>query len=193
MAEATKQWYILRTISGKEQKVKELIEAARRNNSDWAQSIAQVLVPTEKVYTTRAGKKVIKERVLFSGYVFVQAELTGEVENFLQNASNVINFVRSREGGKKPEPVPEHQINVMLGHAEALDERNGLAADDFIVGENVKVNYGPFSGFIGEIMEINAERHELTVMVKVFGRETPLKLDNSQVERAPEQTDVTQA
>jgi len=183
MAESKRQWYILRTISGKEIKVKELLDAMRRNDAAFASCVAQVLVPTEKVYTMRAGKKVPKEKVLFSGYVFVQAELTGEVENTLQNASNVINFVRSREGGKKPEPVPEQQILTMLGHAEERDQLIAESANDYTVGESVKVNYGPFSGFTGEIKEINQEKRELTVMVKVFGRETPLKLDNSQVER----------
>lgn len=178
-----KNWYILRTISGKEMKVKEMLEAARKNNPELERSIFQVLVPTEKVYTTRNGKKVLKEKILFSGYVFVQCCLQGEVENFLQNTSNVINFVRSREGGKKPEPVPESQIAIMLGNAEAREEQADDALNDFIVGESVKVNYGPFSGFIGEIKEVNREKRELTVMVMVFGRETPLKLDNSQVER----------
>jgi len=183
MAQSKRQWYILRTISGKEMKVKELLEAMRKNDPAFASSVSQVLVPTETVYTTRAGKKVLKERVLFSGYVFVQAELTGEIENTLQNSTNVVNFVRSREGGKKPEPVPESQIMTMMGYAEAREQQAADPDNNFIVGEKVKVNYGPFSGFDGEIQDVNQERHELTVMVKVFGRETPLKLDNSQVER----------
>lgn len=106
MAEEKKHWYILRTISGKEMKVKEMIEAACKNNADLQRRISQVLVPTEKVYRNRGGKKELKDKTLFSGYVFVQALLTGDVENFLQNTSNVINFVRSREGGKKRNPFP---------------------------------------------------------------------------------------
>ena len=182
MAEG-KNWYILRTISGKEIKVKEMLEAACKNNPELDRNIFQVLVPTEKVYTTRGGKKVLKERILFSGYVFVQCCLQGDVENFLQNTSNVINFVRSREGDRRPEPVPEQQILTMLGQAEAREMEAADAVNDYVIGESVKVNFGPFSGFIGEIKEINQEKRELTVMVKVFGRETPLKLDNSQVER----------
>ena len=95
----------------------------------------------------------------------------------------MVNFVRSREGERRPEPVPESQILTMLGHAEAREMEAADAVNDYVVGESVKVNFGPFSGFIGEIKEINAEKRELTVMVKVFGRETPLKLDHSQVER----------
>lgn len=204
MAESMKKWYILRAISGKETKVKELVEAACKNNPDTlGKNICQVLVPTEKVYTTRAGKKVLKERNLFSGYVFVQLalqkklvsmdnatgeatyshELNGETETFLQNTSNVIDFVRSRNGGKLPEPVPEAQIARMLGAAEEVAATDAVDYN-YIVGEKVKVNYGPFTGFDGEIKEVNQEKHELTVIVKVFGRETPLKLDNSQVERS---------
>lgn len=202
MAESMKQWYILRAISGKETKAKELIEAACKNNPETlGKNIYQVLVPTEQVYTTRNGKKVQKERNLFSGYVFVLLALhkvlvrkdgkdetyayviNGETETFLVNTSNIIDFVRSREGGKKPEPVPEAQIARMLGAAEEVTAADSEEAS-YIVGEKVKVNYGPFTGFDGEISEVNAEKHELTVTVKVFGRETPLKLDNSQVERS---------
>ena len=183
MAEATKQWYVLRTISGKELKVKEMLEAACKNVAEYGNHISQVLVPTEKVLATRNGKKVVKEKILFSGYVYVQALLTGEIESFLQNTTNVIDFLRSREAGKKPVIVPESQIAVMLGNAEEKEVETVDVLNDFMVGESVKVNYGPFSGFIGEIREVNREKRELTVMVKVFGRETPLKLDNSQVER----------
>ncbi len=204
MAESVKKWYILRAISGKETKAKELIEAACKNNPEsLGKDICQVLVPTEQVYVTRGGKKVLKERNLFAGYVFVQIalrhkvsinrskgveekvttyELNGETESFLQNTSNIIDFVRSRDGDKKPESVPEVQIARMIGAAE---EQQGHDAVDYnyIVGESVKVNFGPFTGFTGEIGEVNREKHELTVIVKVFGRETPLKLDNSQVVR----------
>ena len=177
------QWYILRTISGKEMKVKEMIEGYRKNNPVYAENISQILVPTEKVYTTRAGKKVLKDKVMFSGYVFVKLALTPDIEVTLQDTTNVVNFVRSREGEHRPEPVPEQQILTMLGHAEAREQEAADSVNDYVVGESVKVNFGPFSGFIGEIKEINAEKRELTVMVKVFGRETPLKLDHSQVER----------
>ena len=163
--------------------MKEMIEGYRKNNPAFEENISQILVPTEKVYTTRAGKKVLKEKVMFSGYVFVKLHLTPDIEVTLQDTTNVVNFVRSREGDRRPEPVPEHQILTMLGQAEAREMEAVDSMNDFVVGESVKVNFGPFSGFIGEIKEVNREKRELTVMVKVFGRETPLKLDNSQVER----------
>ena len=183
MAEENKKWYVLRAISGKEMKVKETIDAACKNNSDLAKCISQVLVPTEKVLTTRAGKKVQKDRILLSGYVFVEAELKGDIESFLQNTSNVIDFVRSRDGQKRPEPASQAEMERMLGAAEVESEQLSDTANDFMVGESVKVTFGPFSGFTGEIEAVNREKHELTVIVKVFGRETPLTLDNSQVER----------
>ena len=183
MSQGKHQWYILRTISGKEMKVKEMIEGYRKNDPVFAENISQIHVATEKVYTTRSGKKVLKEKVSCSGYVFVRLELTPEIEVTLQDTTNVINFVRSREGERRPEPVPEQQILTMLGQAEVREMEAADAISDYVVGESVKVNFGPFSGFIGEIKEINREKRELTVMVKVVGRETPLKLDNSQVER----------
>ena len=126
---------------------------------------------------------MLKDRVSLSGYVCVQAELKGDIENMLQNTTNVIDFVRSREGAKKPEPVSEAEIERMMGVAEAEAELAEDVVNDYIVGQPVKVNDGPFSGFTGLVSEVNREKRELTVMVKVFDRETPLKLDNSQVER----------
>ena len=169
MSQGKHQWYILRTISGKEMKVKEMIEGYRKNNPVYAENISQILVPQEKV--------------MFTGYVFVKLQLTPEIEVTLQDTTNVVNFVRSREGDRRPEPVPESQILVMLGQAEAREQEAAEAVNEYILGESVKVNFGPFSGFVGEIKDINHEKRELTVMVKVFGRETPLKLDHSQVER----------
>lgn len=150
---------------------------------DLGKYVAQVLIPTEKVYTTRGGKKVLKDRNLFSGYVFVQAVLRGDVEDYLRNTTNVIDFVRSRDANRKPEPIRESDIARMLNAAEGESGGDDASPNDFIVGEIVKVNEGPFNGFTGEIEEVNRERRTLKVMVKVFGRPTPLELDNSQVTR----------
>lgn len=177
-----KRWYALRAISGKEQKVKEMLEAEIRN-SDLGKYVSKVLLPTEKVYTTRNGKKVLKERTLMSGYIFVEAILTGEVEFELKTTTNIIDFVRNRNVPPTPEPVRESEINRMLGAADDQQERDEEGINDYVVGEKVKVSSGPFSGFIGEIKEVNRDKRTLKVMVKVFGRETPLELENSQVER----------
>ncbi len=182
MSEVKKRWYVLRAISGKEAKVKEVLDAAIKN-TDLGKYVSQVLIPTEKVYTTRNGKKIVKERNLYSGYVFVEAELTGEVMYELRNTTNVIDFLHGKDRAAMPEPIRESEVARMLGAADEQSGEDDDVLNDFIVGEQVKVNVGPFSGFTGEIEEVNREKRKLKVMVKVFGRKTPLELDNSQVER----------
>ena len=177
-----KKWYALRTISGKEQKVKQLLEAEIKN-SDLGHYVSQVLLPTEKVYVTRGNKKVVTEKTRMSGYIFVEAVLTGEIEYELRNTTDIIDFVRNRENPPKPEPVREAEINRMLGAADDVIEGVDEGVNDYMVGEEVKVISGPFNGFIGEIEDVNREKRTLKVMVKVFGRKTPLELENSQVER----------
>ena len=182
MAETKKEWYVLRAIAGKEAKVKEVLDAAIKN-TDLGNYVSQVLIPTEKVYTSRNGKKVVKEKNLYSGYVFIEANLTGEVIYELRNTTNVIDFLRGRSKTSKPEPLRESEVMRMLG---SIDEsQNAQAADafDFVVGETVKVNFGPFSGFTGTIREVTPERRKIKVEVKIFGRPTDLELENTQVER----------
>ncbi len=182
MAESKKEWYVLRAISGKEAKVKEVLDASMKN-TDLGRFVSQVLIPTEKVYTTRNGKKVLKERTLYSGYVFVQAELTGEVEYELRNTTNVIDFLRGRAKGSKPESLREAEVMRMLGRADEMAEQNDEVGERYIVGEPVKVTFGPFSGFSGVIKEVNSEKRKIKVEVKIFGRAADLELENSQVER----------
>ena len=182
MAEGKKEWYVLRAISGKEAKVKEVLDAAIKN-TNLGQYVSQVLIPTEKIYTTRNGKKVLKERNLYSGYVFIEAELTGEVIYELRNTTNVIDFLRGRSKQSMPEPLRENEVMRMLG---AVDEKSNPSDDEtleFIIGEPVKVTYGPFSGFSGVVKEVNQDRKKIKVEVKIFGRPTDLELENTQVER----------
>lgn len=183
MAEGKKHWYVLRAISGKEAKVKEILDAQMRN-TDLGLYVSQVLIPTEKVLSVRNGKKVVKEKNLYSGYVFVEAELTGDVMHTLTTTTNVIDFLRGRDKSARPEAIREADVKRMLGTADQLsDELGEDGVNDYMVGETVKVNAGPFNGFTGEIEEVNREKKKLKVMVKVFGRKTPLELENSQVER----------
>lgn len=181
MAEGKKAWYVLRAISGKEAKVKEVLDAAIRN-TDLGKYVFQVLIPTEKVLTVRNGKKVIKEKNLYSGYVFVECDLQGEVLYELRNTTNVIDFLRGRGKNAAPEALRESEVRRMLGAADALID-SADDGNDYMVGESVKVTFGPFNGFSGTIEEVNRERKKLKVMVKIFGRKTPLELENSQVER----------
>jgi len=182
MAESKKAWYVLRAISGKEAKVKEVLDAQMRN-TDLGNYLFQVLIPTEKVLTVRNGKKVIKEKNLYSGYVFVEADLQGEVMHILRNTTNVIDFLKGRGKDARPEALRESEVMRMLGTADDLSEIAEDGVNDYMVGESVKVNYGPFTGFIGEIIDVYPEKKKLKVEVKIFGRKTPLELENSQVER----------
>lgn len=180
MSEIQKKWYVLRAISGKEHKVKEYIdyEIAHTNLSDF---VSQVLIPTEKTVTVRNGKKVVKERSYLPGYVLVEVALVGEVAHHLRNIPNVLGFLG---GLDNPTPLRLSEVNRILG---TVDEMQEIGAEEpiieYTVGESVKVNYGPFSGFSGIIEEVNTEKRKLKVMVKIFGRKTPIELGFMQVEK----------
>ena len=182
MSESKRGWYVLRAISGKEAKVKEVLDAQIKN-TDLGNHLFQVLIPTEKVMTVRNGKKIVKERNLYSGYVFIEADLQGEVMHQLTNTTNVIDFLRGREKGSKPERLRHSEVMRMLGMADDMTGPDTFEVNDYIVGETVKVNDGPFNGFTGTIEKVDREKKKLIVMVKIFGRPNPLELDNSQVER----------
>ena len=133
MAERKKEWYVLRAISGKEAKVKELLDAAIKN-TDLGNYVSQVLIPTEKVVTTRDGKRVVKERNLYSGYVFIEADLQGEVMHELRNTTNVIDFLGGRGKGSAPEPLRQSEVMRMLGAADEINEANDDGFGDFQIG-----------------------------------------------------------
>jgi transcription termination/antitermination protein NusG len=180
MAENIKKWYVLRAIGGKEKKVKEYIESEinRLNLRDY---ITQVLIPTEKVYKIRSGKKISKERNFFPGYVLVEAVLVGEIPHILQNIPNVIGFLGSK--GDEPVPLRQSEVNRILGKVDELAASEEEINVPFFVGESVKVIDGPFNSFSGIIEEVNEEKKKLKVMVKIFGRKTPLELSFMQVEK----------
>lgn len=183
MSEADKKWYVLRAISGKENKVKETIES-EMNGGDLGQYVTQVLIPTEKVYQVRNGKKVVKERACLPGYVLVEADLTGEVAHYLKNMTNVIGFLSDSKKADVPTPLRQSEVNRILGTVDALDEEIGENETfSYFVGEAVKVTDGPFSGFTGIIEEVNNEKKKLKIMVKIFDRKTPLELGFLQVEK----------
>ncbi|MBD5337167.1 MAG: transcription termination/antitermination factor NusG [Bacteroides sp.] len=182
MSDEKFKWYVLRAISGKEAKVKEVLDAAIKN-TPLGDYVEQVLIPTEKVYGNRNGKKVVKERTLYSGYVFIKAHLTGEVQYELKNTTNVIDFLRGRAKTSEPETLRESEVMRMLGAVDELQEPTVDAENELLVGEPVKVNDGPFSGFSGVVKSMNADRSKVKVEVKIFGKPTDLELEISQVER----------
>ena len=175
-----KKWYVVRAISGKENKAREYI-LNEVNRLGLQQYVSQVLIPTEKVWSIRNGKKVMKERNFFPGYVLIEAALAGEIAQIIQNIPNVIDFLREKDG--KPIPMRESEVNRILGKVDDDREKGEGYADPFIVGENVKVVDGPFNSFSGVVEEVMEDKKKLVVMVKIFGRRTPLELNFGQVEK----------
>jgi transcriptional antiterminator NusG len=179
MSDVEKKFYVLRAISGKENKVREYLEAELKN-TDLGEYVSQVLIPTEKTFTVRNGKKVMKERAYLPGYVLVEAVLVGEVAHRLRNIPNVIGFLG---GSENPAPLRPTEVNRILGTVDELQEQQDDLDIQYYVGENVKVTFGPFNGFSGVVEEVHAEKKKLKVMVKIFGRKTPLELGYMQVEK----------
>ena len=181
MSEIDKKWYVVRAISGKEKKVKELLELeiSRNGLSDF---VAQVLIPTEKVFQIRNGKKINKEKTYLPGYVLIEANLAGEVPHIIKNIPNVIGFLGTEKGGV-PVAMRLAEVNRILGKVDELIENEEELRIPFVVGESVKVIDGPFNNFSGVIDDINEEKKKLKVMVKIFGRKNLLELSYMQVEK----------
>ena len=180
MSETGMKWYVLRAVSGKEAKVKEYLEKAIVNNDVLKDNVGEILLPTEKYAVLRNGKRVIKEKLYLPGYVLIQARLQGEVAHTLRFMPNVLGFLG---GLDNPSPVKQADINRILGSAEESTIEVAEVAVPYNVDDAVKVTDGPFSGFSGIIEEVNAEKRKLKVMVKIFGRKSPLELSFSQVEK----------
>jgi transcription termination/antitermination protein NusG len=179
MTEQVKKWYVVRTISGSEKKVKSYMESEinRLNLGDY---ITKILIPIEKVYQVRNGKKISKERNLYPGYVLIEAVLVGEIPHTIKNIPGVIGFLGSKG---EPNPIRQSEVNRILGKVDELAEQGEEVNVPYIVGETVTVIDGPFNSFSGIIEEINEEKKKLKVMVKIFGRKTPLELGFMQVEK----------
>ncbi len=181
MAETGMKWYVLKAVSGKEAKVKEYLEALMKNDPVLAENVGQVLLPTEKYAQLRNGKRVVKEKLFLPGYVLVEARLDkGEIAHTLRFIPNVLGFLG---GMDNPSPVRQADINRILGVVEDTAIRTEEVAIPYNLDDAVKVTDGPFSGFSGIIEEVNAEKRKLKVMVKIFGRKTPLELGFNQVEK----------
>ena len=180
MSETGMKWYVLRAVSGKEAKVKEYLEKAIVNNDVLKDNVGEILLPTEKYAVLRNGKRVIKEKLYLPGYVLIQARLQGEVAHTLRFMPNVLGFLG---GLDNPSPVKQADINRILGSAEESTIEVAEVAVPYNVDDAVKVTDGPFSGFSGIIEAVNAEKRKLRVMVKIFGRKSPLELSFSQVEK----------
>ena len=178
---SVRKWYVVRAVSGQENKVKAYIESetARLGMSDY---VSQVLVPTEKVIQIKDGKKIAKEKVYFPGYIMVEANLTGEVPHIIKSIPGVIGFLGEVKGGD-PVPLRMSEVNRILGKVDELSVKEDLMTIPFNIGETIKVVDGPFNGFNGTIEKINEDKRKIEVMVKIFGIKTPLELSFMQVEK----------
>jgi transcriptional antiterminator NusG len=184
---AEHKWYVVRAVSGKERKVKEALDNEIQRHG-FEEAVPQVLIPSEKVYEMRNGKKRVRERNFFPGYVLLQADLTnGEIVHMITNKElipNVIGFLGTGPGASKdPVPLRTSEVNRILGRVDESDEYEETLDTPFIIGENVKVMDGPFSGFTGTVEEVFEDRKKLNVTVKIFGRNTPVELNYIQVEK----------
>jgi transcriptional antiterminator NusG len=174
------KWYVVRAISGKEKKVKQYIDA-EINRLGITHLVPQVLIPTEKYYQMRDGKKIAKERNILPGYVLMEAALDGELEHVIKNINSVIGFLGDKAGNAIP--MRPSEVSRILGKVDEMTSQGETMNVPYYVGENVKVMDGPFNGFSGVIEEVNEEKKKLKVMVKIFGRRTPLELNYMQVEK----------
>lgn len=179
------KWYVVRAVSGQEKKVKTYLdnEIARQGLEE---VIPQVLIPSEKIYEMRNGKKRVRERNFFPGYMMVSADLTnGETQHVITSIPGVIGFLGAGGMGTSKDPVAlrQNEVNRILGKVDEVEESEETLGTPFIIGEGVKVMDGPFNGFIGTVEEVFEDRKKLNVTVKIFGRNTPVELNYVQVEK----------
>lgn len=175
------KWYVLKAISGQENKVKSYIEnEMKRLNME--SYVTQVVIPMEKVIQLRNGKKSLKEKPFYPGYLMVEANLVGEVPHIIKNIPGVISFLSLTKGGD-PVPMRKSEVNRMLGKMDELSEFAVDTAIPFIVGESIKVIDGPFNGFNGTVEKVLEDKKKLEVSVVIFGRKTPMELSYMQVEK----------
>jgi transcriptional antiterminator NusG len=166
------KWYVVHTYSGHENKVKANIEKLVENRG-MEDVIHEVVVPTEDVVEIKNGKKKVKPKKIFPGYVIVNMVMNDETWYVIRNTRGVTGFVGP---GSKPIPLSDEEVKSMGIEAPVLQI-------DVAVGDTVKVISGPFESFIGTVKGINAEKHILKVLISMFGRETPVELDFGQVEK----------
>lgn len=180
------KWYVLRVVSGKERKVKEYLDKDI-SRSGWTEVVKQVFLPMEKVYKVQNGKKVMREKNYYPGYVMLEVadgKLTDDIIQHISNISNVMHFLTDGKGSKgNIISLRKAEINKMLGKVDEMNDQGVTLSEPFIVGETIKIIEGPFNDFNGVIEEVNDEKKKLKVTVKIFGRSTPVELNYMQVEK----------
>jgi transcription termination/antitermination protein NusG len=186
VAEKETKWYVLRVVSGKERSVKEYLDKDIARNG-WVKIIRQVFLPMEKVFKVQNGKKIMREKNYFPGYLMLEVEdgkLTDDIVQHISNISNIMHFLTDGKGSKgNIINLRKAEVNKMLGKVDEMNDIGVTISEPFIVGETIKIIEGPFNDFNGVIEDVNDEKKKLKVTVKIFGRSTPVELSYVQVEK----------
>jgi transcriptional antiterminator NusG len=186
VVEKESKWYVLRVVSGKERSVKEYLDKDIARNG-WTKTIRQVFLPMEKVFKVQNGKKVMREKNYFPGYLMLEVEdgkLTDDIVQHVSNISNIMHFLTDGKGSKgNIISLRKSEVNKMLGKVDEMNDVGVTISEPFIIGETIKIIEGPFNDFNGVIEEVNDEKKKLKVTVKIFGRSTPVELNYMQVEK----------
>lgn len=175
----SKKWYVVQAYSGFEKNVQRILEEriAREEMGDY---FGQILVPVEKVVDIRNGRKTVSERKSYPGYVLVEMEMTDDSWHLVKSTPRVSGFIGGR--ANRPTPISQREAEIILQQVQTGIEKPKPKVE-FEVGQQVRVNEGPFADFNGVVEEVNYERNKLRVSVQIFGRETPVELEFSQVEK----------
>ncbi len=175
------KWYVLRVISGKDNKIKEYLEK-EINRSEWKDEVLQILSPVEKVVKIVKGKKTLRDKTLYPGYLLVEAKgdkLNDELIQEIKNTTGVIHFL----GGNTPTPLRKNEVQKMFGDLDDMSDMEAKLIDPFLVGESVKITDGPFNDFVGTVEEVEEDKKKIKVIVKIFGKDTPVELSFYQVDK----------
>ncbi|MEQ1821245.1 MAG: transcription termination/antitermination protein NusG [Fimbriimonadaceae bacterium] len=172
-----KTWYAVHTIAGHENKVRDVLTRRAQVEGFWERDIYDILIPTERELTTRNGKRVERDRKVFPGYILVQMAMTEDTYKLVKSTSGVTGFVQS---GNRPVPLEEYEVRRIMTNLETSQEAPKI---NWQKGDAIRVIEGPFSDFAGKIEEVNSEREKLKVLINIFGRDTPVELEFTQVEK----------
>lgn len=172
------RWYVVRTFSGHESKVKNLLEAGLLDHEHLKAKISEILVPMEKVFEVKDGKKKSKTKNFFPGYILVNADLDNQVKDFILSTPSVMGFLGT---GNNPNPLQPEEVRRIVGRL-SQDSNTERMETIFRSGDLVKIIDGPFNNFSGMIEEVNEEKMKIKVMVSIFGRKTPVEIDFTQAE-----------
>ena len=180
------KWYVLRVVSGKERSVKEYLDKDIARNG-WTPIVKQIFLPMEKVYKVQNGKKVMREKNFFPGYVMLEVlsgKLTDDIVQHISGITNIMHFLTDGKGAKgNIISLRKSEVNKMLGRVDEMNDQGVTISEPFIVGETIKIIEGPFNDFNGVIEEVHDDKKKLKVSVKIFGRSTPVELNYVQVEK----------